>query len=150
MQPLLHSVHPLITISHPRFVPLHLPPLPHLHWRLTVCLQQEHTKWLHDPWIIYIAPRNFTLLPITSVEPTCVSQAIKDPNWRQAMSDEFTALGLLFLLIHLRGLWETNGYLESNVILIAVSQGIRHVLWLKIFINVEFLIIVQPSAQLLN
>ncbi|GLT58591.1 hypothetical protein SLA2020_314700 [Shorea laevis] len=30
--------------------------------------------------------------PIELVEPTCVSQALKDPNWRKAMSDEFTAL----------------------------------------------------------
>ncbi|GKV07211.1 hypothetical protein SLEP1_g19009 [Rubroshorea leprosula] len=30
--------------------------------------------------------------PIEPVEPTCVSQALKDPNWRKAMSDEFTAL----------------------------------------------------------
>lgn len=26
------------------------------------------------------------------VESTCATQALKDPNWRQAMSDEFTAL----------------------------------------------------------
>ncbi|GKV47491.1 hypothetical protein SLEP1_g54392 [Rubroshorea leprosula] len=28
----------------------------------------------------------------TSLEPTCVSQALKEPVWRQAMSEEFTAL----------------------------------------------------------
>ena len=27
-----------------------------------------------------------------STEPTCVSQAMKDPQWRQAMSYEFDAL----------------------------------------------------------
>ncbi|GKV25827.1 hypothetical protein SLEP1_g35210 [Rubroshorea leprosula] len=26
------------------------------------------------------------------IEPTCVTQALKDPSWRQAMSDEFSAL----------------------------------------------------------
>lgn len=26
------------------------------------------------------------------LEPNCVSQAIKDPNWRTVMSDEFNAL----------------------------------------------------------
>ncbi|GKV15734.1 hypothetical protein SLEP1_g26493 [Rubroshorea leprosula] len=28
----------------------------------------------------------------SSIEPTCVSQALKNPQWRQAMSDEFNAL----------------------------------------------------------
>ncbi|GKV50908.1 hypothetical protein SLEP1_g57587 [Rubroshorea leprosula] len=30
--------------------------------------------------------------PYSEVEPTCVSQALKDHRWRQAMSEEFTAL----------------------------------------------------------
>jgi hypothetical protein len=30
-------------------------------------------------------------LPL-ALEPTCVSQALKDPRWRQAMADEFAAL----------------------------------------------------------
>ncbi|GKV19456.1 hypothetical protein SLEP1_g29717 [Rubroshorea leprosula] len=30
--------------------------------------------------------------PCSEVEPTCVSQALKDHRWRQAMSEEFTAL----------------------------------------------------------
>ncbi|KAI5336426.1 hypothetical protein L3X38_015693 [Prunus dulcis] len=29
---------------------------------------------------------------LSSIEPTCVSQAVKDPLWRQAMSNEFNAL----------------------------------------------------------
>ncbi|GLU20627.1 hypothetical protein SLE2022_368170 [Rubroshorea leprosula] len=33
-----------------------------------------------------------TTSPIVPSEPTCVTQALKDPNWRQAMSDEFSAL----------------------------------------------------------
>ncbi|GKU99951.1 hypothetical protein SLEP1_g12725 [Rubroshorea leprosula] len=31
-------------------------------------------------------------LATTSLKPTCVSQALKEPVWRQAMSEEFTAL----------------------------------------------------------
>lgn len=34
-----------------------------------------------------------TLHPVaSSVEPTCVTQALKEPQWRQAMSSEFDAL----------------------------------------------------------
>ncbi|GKV05053.1 hypothetical protein SLEP1_g17101 [Rubroshorea leprosula] len=33
-----------------------------------------------------------TTSPIMASEPTCVTQALKDPNWRQAMSAEFSAL----------------------------------------------------------
>lgn len=30
--------------------------------------------------------------PTSNIEPTNVTQALKNPNWRQAMSDEFNVL----------------------------------------------------------
>lgn len=54
-----------------------------------------------------------------SQEPTCVSQALKDPNWRKAMSDEVTAL-----LNH--GTWElVPPAQEQNLV------GCKFVFWIK-------------------
>ena len=44
---------------------------------------------IHKPKQLYLA----TKYPLPSPkEPTCVSQALQDPKWRNAMSEEFTAL----------------------------------------------------------
>ncbi|GKV01262.1 hypothetical protein SLEP1_g13827 [Rubroshorea leprosula] len=53
------------------------------------------------------------------IEPSCISQALKDPNWKQAMSDEFTTL------VH-QGTWGlVPRSLDQNVI------GSKWVFWLK-------------------
>ena len=44
---------------------------------------------IFKPKHIYVTTKR--PLPL-SYEPFCVSQALKDPNWRMAMSEEFTAL----------------------------------------------------------
>ncbi|KAM1956212.1 hypothetical protein ACFX16_025655 [Malus domestica] len=44
---------------------------------------------------------------LSSVEPTCVSQAVKDPLWRHAMSNEFNALIR-------NGTWELVPFLPSH------------------------------------
>ncbi|GKV50484.1 hypothetical protein SLEP1_g57186 [Rubroshorea leprosula] len=85
-----HSPEPLIEpIPQPQ--PL-LPPEPiRTHPMLT-----HSRNNIFKPKLIHQA---ISTSPVPICEPICVTQALKDPNWRKAMSDEFSAL------VH-QGPWE--------------------------------------------
>jgi hypothetical protein len=79
-------------------------------------------------------------------EPTYVSQALKDPKWRN-MADEFTTLvshGTRSLVPR------PSGCLGLNIMQMAQWIGLRHVLWLRDSINAQVSIILRPSVQSSN
>ncbi|GKV51222.1 hypothetical protein SLEP1_g57891 [Rubroshorea leprosula] len=66
--------------------PLRSPPPQPLRTHPMVTRSQNN---IFKPRTLFHATKSPLSLP---VEPTCVTQALKDPNWRQAMSEEFSAL----------------------------------------------------------
>ncbi|GKV30743.1 hypothetical protein SLEP1_g39523 [Rubroshorea leprosula] len=104
--PLLHQPLPLrpIPSTNPLPHPIPTPPLLGPHHRNLF----ELTQWFPPPQPLRTHPmvtrsQNNIFKPKTlfhatksplslPVEPTCATQALKDPNWRQAMSEEFSAL----------------------------------------------------------
>ncbi|GKV09611.1 hypothetical protein SLEP1_g21084 [Rubroshorea leprosula] len=73
------DVHPTISSSPS---PPPIPPPTRTHPMITRSQNQ-----IFKPKQLYLAKT-----PCSEIEPTCVSQALKDHQWRQAMSEEFSAL----------------------------------------------------------
>ncbi|GKV48157.1 hypothetical protein SLEP1_g54985 [Rubroshorea leprosula] len=73
------DVHPTISSSPS---PPPIPPPTRTHPMITRSQNQ-----IFKPKQLYLAET-----PCSEIEPTCVSQALKDHRWRQAMSEEFSAL----------------------------------------------------------
>ncbi|GKV43628.1 hypothetical protein SLEP1_g50892 [Rubroshorea leprosula] len=88
-----NSVHQSPAPSDSHSSPLRSPPPQPLRTHPMVTRSQNN---IFKPKTLFHATKSpLSLL----VEPTCVTQALKDPNWRQAMSEEFSALVR-------QGMWE--------------------------------------------
>lgn len=90
-----------------------------------------------------------------SVERTCYGEATKFPEWRRAMSHEFSALrrqgiGLLFLLLQINILFAVVGYINWNTILMVQVLGLNPNLRLKGITKSMVLITRRHSVQLWN
>lgn len=77
---------------------------------------------------------------LESIEPICVSQAIKYVEWREAMSDELQHFfemvhGISCHLAPLKMLLVVNGCSTLNDILMALFLSIKLALLLKVFIS---------------
>ncbi|GKU98840.1 hypothetical protein SLEP1_g11779 [Rubroshorea leprosula] len=81
-----NSVHQSPAPSDSHSSPLRSPPLQPLRTHPMVTRSQNN---IFKPKTLFHATKSPLSLP---VEPTCVTQALKDPNWRQAMSEEFSEL----------------------------------------------------------
>ncbi|GKV51641.1 hypothetical protein SLEP1_g58277 [Rubroshorea leprosula] len=81
-----NSVHQSPAPSDSHSSPLRSPPPQPLRTHPMVTRSQNN---IFKPKTLFHATKSPLSLPI---EPTCVTQALKDPNWRQAMSEEFSAL----------------------------------------------------------
>ncbi|GKU85932.1 hypothetical protein SLEP1_g531 [Rubroshorea leprosula] len=88
-----NSVHQSPTPFDSHSSPLRSPPL-QPPWTHPMVTRSQNN--IFKPKTLFHATKSPLSLP---VEPTCVTQALKDPNWRQAMSEELSAL------VH-QGIWE--------------------------------------------
>ncbi|KAL8127784.1 hypothetical protein AgCh_014637 [Apium graveolens] len=92
-------------VDHTSSLQQEAPPQVQAHAPRTTRPRKPNSRYFNDPFVNHTTIHHIP----QPLEPTSVTQALKDPKWRLAMSSEFDAL------IH-NGTWDLVPYTNQNVI----------------------------------